>query len=281
MERALPDSDLRILIGDCSGGLVREQRTRKTSVMPLLNFAHGEKLDLFFEKLCGAEYVVVCDDDVFWLDDRALKWALERFAEDPKLAVVSLRPRAAGWPPVAKRTNGVPMGSYCLVIRRELWIREKLSFQIVDDVEFAKEGFYFDTADFANVQLLESGYSVLIAPEEIRSSLISFDGTSCWALRIQQHRGEIKSQVAEKPALQVKVYLSILVLREMAALAKDLTGNGGETDLVPRESLDTAQRILEGLMEKPAKHQAQEEVGGWFRALNQARKRWPNCGEDQ
>src|SRR5436190_3701641 len=44
---AIPVEGLRVLIGDCTGGGVWGALDREVTVIPLLNYQHGEKLDLF------------------------------------------------------------------------------------------------------------------------------------------------------------------------------------------------------------------------------------------
>jgi hypothetical protein len=279
MDRALAGSNHQILIGDSSGGFQSLVPNSKIRILPVLNFPHGEKLDLFVQRFCRSEFVVVSDDDVFWLNNGAWLWAVEQFKADARLAVVSLRPRGGQiWPPTAERIPGPPMGSYCLIIRRQIWMEEQLSFRIVESPAHKHNGYFFDTADYANVQLLERGYRVLIAPETVCASVVTFDGTSCWALRIQQHCGKLKPFLVGKPALQLKAYFSILVLREMSTLVRELTGEAAVADVVPTKSLATAQKVVEGLLEEPGRRRAQEEVAGWFQALKDARAKWPNGG---
>ncbi len=282
MDHALDGWDHRILIGDSSGAFESLTSNPKIRTLCVLNFPHGEKLDLFLQQFCGSEFVIVSDNDVFWLNNAAWLWALEQFAANARLVAVSLRPREGQvWPTIAERIPGPPMGSYCLIIRRQIWMAEQLSFRIIESPSHKHEGYFFDTADYANVLLLERGYRVLIAPEAIRSSVVTFDGTSCWALRIQQHRGELKPILLGKPALQLKAYLSALVLREMSVLVRELAGGTEVADLVPRKSLDTAQGILAELLEEPARRQAENQVAAWFRALQAARTAWPDNGGRQ
>ena len=89
-------------------------------------YAHGEKLDLFLQKVCSSKFILICDDDIFWLDQSPIAWALDKLKEDPKTVVVSLMPRGHSSELMQEKV-GRPMGSYCLVINRELWLKENLS----------------------------------------------------------------------------------------------------------------------------------------------------------
>ena len=183
--------DSTIWVADCSGDLhlPSDARLRKVAVY---NHVHGVKLDLFLRGKCTSPWVVVCDDDVFWTRTRPLRWALEEFSRRPKLAAVSLRPRPAPKSILAGAVEQ-PMGSFCLVLRRQTWIDEGLSFRTVDPSGEGRYEWTYDTADHAHVQMLERGYEVAIAPEEIQSDLASFDGVSTWTLKLQKHHGEMSS----------------------------------------------------------------------------------------
>ncbi len=188
---ALADVDSRILIGDCSGGLRSfAAHRRRIRVIPIFNHAHGIKLDLFVNGPCRAPLVAICDDDVFWLNRRPLSWALEQLASRPRLAAVSLYPRGTLKPVLAGKVEQ-PMGSFCLVIRRDVWIREKLSFRSHDPSGAGSYDWTYDTADLAHVELLARGYEVAVAPPEIRADLAPLEGVSNWALKLQKHDGDM------------------------------------------------------------------------------------------
>ncbi len=188
---ALADIDSRILIGDCSGGLGSPAaHSKPLRVIPIFNHLHGIKLDLFMNTLCRAPVVVISDDDIFWLSRRPLSWALEQIACRPRLAVVSLYPRSTSKPVLVDKLEQ-PMGSFCLVIRRDIWIREKLSFKCHDPYGTGSYDWTYDTADLAHVELLERGYQVAVAPPEMRARLAPLEGVSNWTLKLQKHDGEM------------------------------------------------------------------------------------------
>lgn len=172
---------LKVYIGDCSGGI--KSKAKKSygglNIVPYINDAHGQKLDLFIRRYCHAEYILVSDDDVFFLSDAPLVWGLAQMRADPNLAVISFVPRER----FAWQINGeehMPMGSYCLLIRHSIWQRENLSFRTVHEPSPNPNSYRgeYDTADFANVALIRNGYRVLIAPPEIRAGILIRKGLS-------------------------------------------------------------------------------------------------------
>jgi hypothetical protein len=220
INQALSDINHRVLIGDCSGNFLY-QANPKVNIFPLFNFNHGVKLDLFMQHVCSAEYVLVCDDDLFWLDDEPLRWALESFQNKENLAVVSLYPRPHKIPQL-KEVVHEAMGSYCLVIRRKTWINEQLSFKYYRPPNWQKIGNFFDTADYANLQLVQRGYLIESPPNEIRSHLIPFYGTSMWGLKILRSKGNIVKMVnPRRPDEYKKAYRTTLALLGFHELIKD------------------------------------------------------------
>ncbi len=128
---AISTKPKRLLIGNCSGGFIpRFSRNGTIKIIPVLNYSHGAKLDLFLSRVCEAKYVVVSDDDVFWPNSKPWRWAISQLESNSNIAVVSLAPRER----ISRYLKGnvpQPMGSYCLVIRRKIWLRENLTFKPV------------------------------------------------------------------------------------------------------------------------------------------------------
>lgn len=240
ISRALKDRESHLLLADSSGNLNVESALA-LRVLPLFNFNHGVKLDLLMHHACQAEYVLICDDDIFWLNDEPLKWALEQFEKDSQLAVISLHPR----PNNNQWLEGVvpeAMGSYCLVIRREIWLRENLYFQPYKPPDWKKVGNYFDTADYANFFLVEREYKVLSAPISVRAHLVPFYGTSMWGLKILASKGDINRVVyAHRPDERKKAYRTALALLGFRELLSQLEMK----DLKPLVPADYLHRTLE------------------------------------
>ncbi len=244
MYRAVPDSYVRRLwVGDCSGGL-RAMGLDGTpaEVIPLLNYLHGLKADLFMEKLLTAEYIVLSDDDVMWLDQTPWQWAMKQFDSDDRLAVVSLAPRERfHWEVNGQRYQ--PMGSYCLIVRSSIWRREGLSFQAVPKPSPNQSSYagHYDTGDYANLELLYRGYRVAVAPPEIRSHVVAFKGISSGLLRVQKDPPEgYAAAFGGTPS----VLESCLVARGLAEILRRLCPSLKSTDLTAPELLDRAEREL-------------------------------------
>jgi len=181
----------RIYVGDCSGGIrISGNKNRNLSVIPLLNEGHGKKLDLFTQFLAKGEFVLIWDDDVFCLDRVPIEWSLDQFNQNNQTAAVSLIPRYSfKWEINGEKHQ--PMGSYCLMVRRSIWEKEHLPFRQLHQPSGNPKSYLgeYDTADYANVELIKRGYQVVIAPNEIRKHLIVYKGVSSASLRVQKHAG--------------------------------------------------------------------------------------------
>ena len=267
--------DAAILIGDCSGGLGRVRRAADPGirVLPCLNDHHGDKIDLFLARLCAAPYVLIADDDVFWLDGEPLAWALARLDEDPRVAAVSLRPRRVVSTPLQRDGVDQPMGSHCLIIRLDLWRRERLSFAVAPPP--AGSDWFYDTGDLANRELLRRGYRVVIAPPEIERGFVAFDGVSAWVLKIQGHSPErLASTLADFPVRQEKALQAVHCARGLAALIAEAGLAVAPPEIVPAARLAAAERVIEAQMpaaDRAAARRAVEERLGWIRGRLRAR----------
>ncbi len=263
LKGAIEDHKPKILIGDCSGGIGEPHLAlfgeAGVEVHACLNEHHGDKIDLFLARLCRAPYVLVVDDDIFWLDDSPLRWAMAEMDRDPDVAVASLRPRGAA--SSVMRHDGIqrPMGSHCLLIRRELWVRERLSFAVAPPPPGAETWFY-DTADFANRELLRRGYRVALATPEVESHFVAFDGVSAWILKIQGHSpAGVEAAVADMPVRQEKAWQAILICRGLAALLSELRPRAKTPEIVAEADLDAAESVIEAHMD-PADRAENAEI---------------------
>lgn len=265
------DRDARILIGDCSGGLGKARRglvaDPRVRILPCLNDHHGHKIDLFLARLCRAPYVVVADDDVFWLDDEPLAWAFAQLDGDPLVAAVSLVPRRDVSSALKSDNVARPMGSHCLVIRRDLWRRERLSFAVAPPP--AGVDWFYDTGDLANRELLLRGYRVVIAGPEIERHLVAFDGISSWILKIQGHPvGRLGTAVADIPVRQRKALQAIHLARGMPPLVARVAHTESVPEIVAASRLDAAERVIEPHMsslDRAAAHRMVAESLGRIR----------------
>jgi hypothetical protein len=261
---ALPGRGARVLVGDCGGGLPQPPGTEgRLRIVGIANDPHGAKLDRFVRFLCRGDYLIVCDDDVFWLDGSPWRWSLEHLRRNPATAVVSLCPRDPLPAETARRLGSAaglrPMGSFCLVLRRKLWLREGLSFRGIA-AEDNPYGLVFDTADLAHLMLLQRGFEVAIAPEPVRERLVVFERTSSWILRIQQTGGEVAAMVGDRPSRQEKSLRAVILARCISQAAREHFPDLGLLDPAPAAALDRAQAICGSLL-GPARARAIEEEG--------------------
>ena len=232
--------NITITVGDCSGGINIKFDQSKVRCIPFLNLDHGKKLDIFINKVCDSEFVLICDDDIFFIDSSSINYALKRFDENPKLAAISLFPRPDSKKRIKeysqiysnrKTENKINdlIGSYCFVIRKKIWVEEGLSFQQVKPKNWRKVGNFFDTCDFANYQLIELGYKIKIAPKEFKENLIVFTSLSLWGLRIQHSRGRINSVIRDRPDEYEKAYQTALTLLHLQKAIKSIKEFGNVT----------------------------------------------------
>ncbi len=245
---ATQNTESRLIVGDCSGGFEIAGGPDSLQRHCVANFSHGEKLDLFLRTFCGSDYVLICDDDILWLDGKPLEWTLDAMHRDPRVAAVSLVPRP-GLIPLMAGVTDVAMGSYCLLVRRRIWQPEQLSFQVVSPTGSLQCPNFYETADFANVELIRRGYKVAVAPEDVRRYLLPSYGVSCWAIRIQRTGGHLLPRLLKQRGLQPKVYAIVCFMEGVAALARELRLHLCTHDLVPPQMLLRAKHELSGLMD--------------------------------
>ena len=254
----------RSLVGDCSGGLrlaLQDRDTGALETVPFLNIHHGTKLDLFLSKVCSARFVVICDDDVFWQDASPLAWALETLERDATVMVVSLMPRMQVSSVLEGRLDQ-PMGSDCLVIRRDLWLEQNLSFKVVWPDPKEGHDWCYDTGDLAHLEILRRGFQVAVAPATVRQRLLPFEGISSWLLRFQDTApGSLEASLDGFPERQSKALRTLFVAEAIERAGCDILVSpraleGARTvlrKLVPEERVETLRRReqprLDALME--------------------------------
>lgn len=248
----------QIIIGDGSGNY-RPGGDSQARVLPIYNFSHGTKLDTFVDQVCASDFVLISDDDIFWTDAAPVKWALGCFEQDSKLAAVSFHPR----PHLIPQLRGVmseAMGSYAILIRRDIWLKEQLSFQIYKPDDWKQIGNYFDVADYANLLLVQRGYHVISAPEELRRTLIPFYGTSMWALKILASKGEIDRVVyAQRPDEHKKAYRTALALLGFRGLLSQLEIKGVKP-LVPVDYLHRTLEVASKSLDAQTRDAVDEDI---------------------
>ena len=243
-----------IIVGDCSGGLHNSSVINSSERFPFLNYPHGEKLDFFLKNVCSSRYVVVCDDDIIWTSQEPLNYALNKFNSNSNLAVVSLVPsnKKSFWLSEKVKTT---MGSYCIIIDRHKWLSENMTFRVVKPHGWREIGYYFDTADYANLRLHELGYDINIAPKKIQKMLIKFTGLSLWGLRIQNSFGNIDKIIRPRPNEYEKVYRVSKTLCEISMLCLEL-------DIVKQNMLINKKYLLKArnLSKKHVSNKAMQRI---------------------
>ncbi len=185
------------------------------------------------------------DDDIFWLSEEPLRWALQRLDADPEIAVVALAPKHGLTEVMAGKVER-SMGSV-LVVRRDIWERERLSFRVAYPPPEEGLTWQYDTGEFAQVELTRRGYKIEFGPEELRRHLVTLTGISSWTLKLQKYDGEIRAAVGEHRGRQRKALQTILALRSLARLYANLPGRRG-TRMISTAALDRGQEICEGLL---------------------------------
>lgn len=224
----------------------------------MLNEVHGTKVDLLMSRRATSAYMLVSDDDVFWLDSTPWDWAMEQFARDPNLAVASLVPRERFTWTINGREHQ-PMGSYNLIIRRSIWIREKLSLKPLPIPSPNPESHngHYDTADFANCELLKRGYNIAIAPPEVRARMVAFKALSSGLLVLQKNARLRQKENAN--------YSPVHLLR-CARIARGLAGIiaslhwGDKRQLIPEPLLAEFERFASNKISWSVRHSVYSEV---------------------
>lgn len=247
MRRAVDTQTLRINIGDCSG-MLRQYLPGDdvVRVLPMLNYHHGEKLDLFLKHLCRTEYVIVTDDDIFWLDTEPWHWALEQLEKDPLAAVASIVPFKKT-PDVLQGKVHLPMGS-CFVIRRNIFTSEALSFKV--DYSPVKEGkWMYDTGSKSQVQLIRRGYNIVYAPQDIQSHIIAFEGMSSWMLKMQKSDGDILKNISGDLNIRpAKAFRTILVAKYLPSLSNHQKACNTDDVLISSSLLSKVEAICRNIL---------------------------------
>jgi hypothetical protein len=258
MNGALGGSSHRVLVGDCSGGLEANAFIR-SEVYPIYNFLHGRKLDYFIKRVAISDYVIISDDDIMWLSAAPYNYARKVFEENPDCAVVSLKPRQE-LSSLLKDHVDEAMGSFCLVIRRDVWLKEGLSFKMQKAPKDKQYEWFYDTADFANIELVKRGYSVHIAPEEIRQELVAIEGASTWLLKVQKHKGEIEPLIKGIPVRQQKAYDVLLFTEALGALLARHFADDTFRHFARKRYLDRAKNVCQNLLDSAEKERIRYDV---------------------
>jgi hypothetical protein len=170
-----------IVIFDCTGTL-DPQEFPEARVLPFLNFYAATKGNEFIRHIARHRRIAwICDDDMFLMSRECLP-ILEREFAVPNTASVSFRPRE-WWEFDFDGKRVQPSSSYCIAIRREIFLKEKLSLAPAPNNPHpainTRPPRRYDTFDKANELLLRRGYRcAIVSPEERERCVAEFSGLS-------------------------------------------------------------------------------------------------------
>ncbi len=182
-----------------SAGDMSPHKLGDVELIRFLNLYHGRKLDVLLKTIIVQPVIFLCDDDKFILSDPMCSPTISSALEHPRVAAISLCPRQWWWFEI----NGqkyLPMGSYAVIFKREVFVNHSLTFQSPRNLKsrykvFAKgvkhQGGY-DTADYANERLLLLGYSIVTLPEN--DYIAGFDGLSAPRILLLRYGKEYVKQ---------------------------------------------------------------------------------------
>src|SRR4030042_6825228 len=114
------------IIIDCHGNLYKSHFPN-IKVTKVVNCYHARKLDYFVTRKIRSKLVWICDDDVFLYDPEFVLRNIESFSIDNRLAAISFMPRTR-WQINYLNNKVLPMGSYCLLLNRDIITSEGLKF---------------------------------------------------------------------------------------------------------------------------------------------------------
>jgi len=199
-----------------STGILRRPQFHSTRLIPMLNHQHGIKIDRILQRV-RSKYVLICDDDIFFIGLAGIEWALKQFEQSENVVAVSLKPRKRfKW--TLNANEYTPMGTYCLLLRPDVIRREKLSFVPVHQpspTPLSYKGEY-DTGDFANVELLQRGYAIHALPQHLQEeTYVAFHGMSVVILKMRAGYRNPKSIGLDQRWVLYRGLSSHLRLREV------------------------------------------------------------------
>lgn len=175
-------NDWRLVVVDSASDM-SPHKLGNAKLVRFLNLYHGHKVDVFLKTTIVSPIVFLCDDDKFILSDPMCDPMINQSLKHPKVAVISLCPRRWWWFEI-KEQKYLPMGSYALIFKRDIFMNHGLTFKSPKGLrspykkfaEGVKHQMGYDTADYANEQLLLLGYDIVTLPEN--DYIAGFDGLS-------------------------------------------------------------------------------------------------------
>jgi hypothetical protein len=165
-------SSVEIMIYDC-GSRLRKEHFPDATIRRHPNVEHGKKIDHCIGSSIRTPLVFLSDDDSFILNQETEPLAAHALLSKAKAAGLSYKPR--GWWTLDINGCSHPvMGSYSLVFKADVIRKEKLSFRTrpTGNPAIRNGSGYYDTADYANEQLLLRGYEVMVPEPEVRGKMV-------------------------------------------------------------------------------------------------------------
>lgn len=178
----LSNTGWKLVVVDSAGDM-NASKLPGAELIRFLNLYHGRKVDILLKKTITSPIVFLCDDDKFILSDPMCNPNINSALENPQTAAISLCPRRWWWFQIEGKTH-LPMGSYALIFKRDIFMKHALCFQspkgLLSPYKVFAEGVKhqkgYDTADYANEQLLLLGYNIVTLPDN--DYILGFDGLS-------------------------------------------------------------------------------------------------------
>jgi hypothetical protein len=189
VRRYTDSSKVSFIIYDC-GGYLSQDHFPGAQIIRYPNLEHGKKIDHCVRETVKTQLLFVTDDDSFILSDQAEPLVADTLLSNERAAVFSFKPREWWEFEIDGKTHPA-MGSYSLAFKPEVIRRENLSFCScpTKNIKIRKGSGYYDTADYANEQLLCRGYDVVVPEPDVRRKMVrSYSAVSRGFLNFA-HRG--------------------------------------------------------------------------------------------
>ncbi|MEW6213291.1 MAG: hypothetical protein AB1631_33650 [Acidobacteriota bacterium] len=193
-------SCVQYVIYDC-GSRLRKEYFPDVLIVRYPNVDHGRKIDDCVRKVVDTPLMFLSDDDAFILSDQAEPMAARALLDDGKAAALSFKPRE-WWEFEIDGLRHPVMGSYSLVFKPEVIKKESLSFRTrpTDEPDIRQGSGYYDTADYANKQLLLKGYRIIVPEKDARRELVlSYSAVSSAFLNFARRRWLSRDYHLTKP----------------------------------------------------------------------------------
>jgi len=125
-----------------------------------------------------------------------------------------------------------------------------------------KEGkWLYDTGSKAQVQLLERGYKIVYAPQEIQDRLEAFEGMSSWMLKVQKQNGDILDNIVVDSSVRpAKALRAVFAAKGMASLIAQYAWGKKDPHLVSLPLLNKAEAVCAGALPRRDAEEIRSEI---------------------